>query len=105
MPTSVGENCAARAYGSAASPTSVRVTYRPNRSSSRCPSGRGPRRPGGAELSAGECGADWNFTAADVCIQELAVVPALSDWTGNHRNNCSNGNVIDHSGTSMPSGD
>ncbi len=41
---------------------------------------------------------NWNFTAADVCIQELAVVPALSDWTGNHRNNCSNGNVIDHSG-------
>ncbi|MFJ6573758.1 hypothetical protein ACIQNU_40835 [Streptomyces sp. NPDC091292] len=42
---------------------------------------------------------NWNFTAADVCIQELAVVPALSDWTGNHRNNCSNGNVIDHSGS------
>ncbi|WP_406059790.1 hypothetical protein OG462_21375 [Streptomyces sp. NBC_01077] len=41
---------------------------------------------------------NWNFTAADVCIQELAVVPALSDWTGNHENNCSNGNVIDHSG-------
>ncbi|MEU1861804.1 hypothetical protein [Streptomyces gardneri] len=41
---------------------------------------------------------NWNFTAADVCIQELAVVPALSDWTGNHKNNCSNGNVIDHSG-------
>ncbi|MDX3507020.1 MULTISPECIES: hypothetical protein [Streptomyces] len=41
---------------------------------------------------------NWNFTAADVCIQELAVVPAMSDWTGNHKNNCSNGNVIDHSG-------
>ncbi|MCX5442412.1 MULTISPECIES: hypothetical protein [unclassified Streptomyces] len=41
---------------------------------------------------------NWNFTAADVCMQELAVVPALSDWTGNHKNNCSNGNVIDHSG-------
>ncbi|MHC5904859.1 hypothetical protein ACVNF4_13280 [Streptomyces sp. S6] len=41
---------------------------------------------------------NWNFTAADVCIQELAVVPALSDWTGDHKNNCSNGNVIDHSG-------
>ncbi|GGR15382.1 hypothetical protein [Streptomyces roseolus] len=39
---------------------------------------------------------NWNFTAADVCVQELAVVPALSDWTGNHKNNCSNGNVIDH---------
>lgn len=22
----------------------------------------------------------------------------MSDWTGNHKNNCSNGNVIDHSG-------
>ncbi|WP_329379667.1 hypothetical protein OG625_13390 [Streptomyces sp. NBC_01351] len=40
---------------------------------------------------------NWNFTAADVCVQELAVVPALSDWTGNHKNNCSNGNVINHS--------
>lgn len=45
---------------------------------------------------------NWNFTAADVCIQELAVVPALSDWTGNHKNNCSNGNVIDHSGSGNP---
>ncbi|MFI8537501.1 hypothetical protein SAMN06272735_8619 [Streptomyces sp. TLI_55] len=42
---------------------------------------------------------NWNFTASDVCLQELAVVPALSDWTGNHQNNCSNGNVIDHSGS------
>ncbi|MFJ4439638.1 hypothetical protein [Streptomyces sp. NPDC088923] len=41
---------------------------------------------------------DWNFSAADVCIQELAVVPALSDWFGNHKNNCSNGNAVDHSG-------
>jgi hypothetical protein len=41
---------------------------------------------------------NWNFTAADVCIQELAVVPALSDWTGNHKNNCTNGNVLDHTG-------
>lgn len=48
---------------------------------------------------------NWNFTAADVCMQELAVVPALSDWTGNHKNNCSNGNVIDHSaGNRPPSG-
>ncbi len=47
---------------------------------------------------------NWNFTAADVCVQELAVVPALSDWTGNHRNNCSNGNVIDHSGTAARPG-
>ncbi|MFJ8209039.1 hypothetical protein [Streptomyces sp. NPDC096033] len=47
---------------------------------------------------------NWNFTAADVCIQELAVVPALSDWTGNHRNNCSDGNVIDHSGQGAQQG-
>ncbi|MDT9691051.1 hypothetical protein Q5762_22415 [Streptomyces sp. P9(2023)] len=46
---------------------------------------------------------NWNFTAGDVCIQELAVVPALSDWTGNHKNNCSNGNVIDPSGAGTPS--
>ncbi|MEU6883338.1 hypothetical protein [Streptomyces sp. NPDC046712] len=45
---------------------------------------------------------NWNFTAADVCIQELAVVPALSDWTGNHANNCPNSNVIDHSGAGQP---
>ncbi|MEV7522392.1 hypothetical protein [Streptomyces sp. NPDC091371] len=40
---------------------------------------------------------NWNFTAADVCLQEVAVVPALGDWVGDHANNCSNGNVIDHS--------
>ncbi|MBA9043531.1 MULTISPECIES: hypothetical protein [Streptomyces] len=47
---------------------------------------------------------NWNFTASDVCIQELAVVPALSDLTGNHKNNCSNGNVIDHSGSGTSGG-
>ncbi|WP_244199523.1 hypothetical protein [Amycolatopsis thailandensis] len=41
---------------------------------------------------------NWNFTAAAVCLQEVAVVPVLGDWVGNHVNNCSNGNVIDHSG-------
>ncbi|MFJ8043385.1 hypothetical protein ACIRBX_23100 [Kitasatospora sp. NPDC096147] len=40
---------------------------------------------------------NWNFTAAAVCLQELAVVPVLGDWVGDHVNNCSNGNVIDHS--------
>jgi hypothetical protein len=40
---------------------------------------------------------NWNFTAAAVCLQEVAVVPLLGDWTGDHVNNCSNGNVIDHS--------
>ncbi|MEU6988265.1 hypothetical protein ABZ946_33415 [Streptomyces sp. NPDC046324] len=39
---------------------------------------------------------NWNFTAAAVCLQEVAVVPVLGDWVGNHANNCTNGNVIDH---------
>ncbi|MET9607326.1 hypothetical protein ABZZ17_19960 [Streptomyces sp. NPDC006512] len=41
---------------------------------------------------------NWNFTAAAVCLQEVAVVPVLGDWVGDHANNCANGNVIDHSG-------
>lgn len=41
---------------------------------------------------------NWNYTAAAVCLQEVAVVPVLGDWVGDHVNNCSNGNVIDHSG-------
>ncbi|GAA2119366.1 hypothetical protein GCM10009759_67390 [Kitasatospora saccharophila] len=41
---------------------------------------------------------NWNFTAAAVCLAEVAVVPVLGDWVGDHVNNCSNGNVIDHSG-------
>ncbi|MEU3606241.1 hypothetical protein AB0E83_12415 [Streptomyces sp. NPDC035033] len=45
---------------------------------------------------------DWNFTAADVCLQELAVVPALSDQTGSHTDNCGNGNVIDHAAGALP---
>lgn len=44
--------------------------------------------------SFGSAPANSDFSASDVCLQELAVVPALSDWTGNHANNCSNGNVI-----------
>jgi hypothetical protein len=39
----------------------------------------------------------WNFTAAAVCLQEVAVVPVLGDYVSDHANNCSNGNVIDHS--------
>lgn len=39
---------------------------------------------------------NWNFTAAAVCLQEVAVVPVLGDYLGDHANNCSNGNVIDH---------
>ncbi|GAB2483084.1 hypothetical protein [Nocardiopsis aegyptia] len=41
---------------------------------------------------------NWNFTAEDVCLQELAVVPLLGEWVGDHVNNCSNGNVIDSGG-------
>ncbi|GAA3030925.1 hypothetical protein [Actinokineospora globicatena] len=41
---------------------------------------------------------NWNFTAAAVCLQEVAVVPVLGDYVSDHVNNCSNGNVIDHSG-------
>ncbi|WP_062351623.1 hypothetical protein [Herbidospora yilanensis] len=41
---------------------------------------------------------NWNFTAAAVCLQEVAVVPVLGNWVGDHLNNCSNGNVIDHTG-------
>ncbi|MBN0045065.1 hypothetical protein JS756_13270 [Streptomyces actuosus] len=39
---------------------------------------------------------NWNFTAAAVCFQELAAVPAASGWAGDHVNNCVNGNVVDH---------
>ncbi|MCG8924911.1 hypothetical protein [Lentzea sp. CC55] len=42
---------------------------------------------------------NWNFSAAAVCLQEVAVVPVLGDWVGDHVNNCSNGTVIDHSGS------
>ncbi|MGA5171182.1 MULTISPECIES: hypothetical protein [Streptomyces] len=41
---------------------------------------------------------NWNFTAAAVCLQEVAVVPVLGESAGDHANNCSTGNVIDHSG-------
>ncbi|MFD5830365.1 hypothetical protein [Lentzea sp. NPDC060358] len=42
---------------------------------------------------------NWNFVAAAVCLQEVAVVPVLGDYVSDHVNNCSNGNVIDHSGS------
>lgn len=41
---------------------------------------------------------NWNFVAAAVCLQEVAVVPVLGDYVSDHVNNCDNGNVIDHSG-------
>jgi hypothetical protein len=40
---------------------------------------------------------NWNFTAAAVCLAEVAVVPVLGDYVSDQINNCSNGNVIDHS--------
>ncbi|MFF8318941.1 hypothetical protein ACF06V_17445 [Streptomyces bobili] len=46
---------------------------------------------------------NWNFTAAAVCLQEVAVVPVLGDWVGDHVNNCSNGNVIDHASAAVRS--
>ncbi|MER6344963.1 hypothetical protein ACWC10_30555 [Streptomyces sp. NPDC001595] len=46
---------------------------------------------------------NWNFTAAAVCLMEVAVVPVLGDWVSDHTNNCSNGNVIDHTGTAVRS--
>lgn len=39
---------------------------------------------------------NWNFSAAAVCFQELAAVPVGGAWTGEAKNLCSNGNVIDH---------
>ncbi|MFJ4783541.1 hypothetical protein [Streptomyces sp. NPDC088794] len=39
---------------------------------------------------------NWNFTAAAVCLQEVAVVPVLGDWVGARTNNCTNGNAINH---------
>lgn len=40
---------------------------------------------------------NWNFTAAAVCFQELAVVPVGGPWVGDTVNHCVNGNVLDHS--------
>lgn len=45
-----------------------------------------------------DAASNWNFSAAAVCLQEVAVVPVLGDHVTDHANNCSNGNVIDHSG-------
>ncbi|MGW6022157.1 hypothetical protein [Streptomyces sp. NPDC055099] len=45
---------------------------------------------------------NWNFTAAAVCLQEVAVVPVLGDYVSDHKNNCSNGNVIDHAEAALP---
>ncbi|MFF8727886.1 hypothetical protein ACF073_15540 [Streptomyces sp. NPDC015171] len=41
---------------------------------------------------------NWNFTAADVCFQEMAVVPAVADYLSDY-NTCSNGNTTDPSGS------
>ncbi|MFE0645159.1 hypothetical protein ACFW2Y_26640 [Streptomyces sp. NPDC058877] len=39
---------------------------------------------------------NWNFSAAAVCLQELAVVPVGGAWTGDTVNHCADGNVLDH---------
>ncbi|MGW7052965.1 hypothetical protein [Streptomyces sp. NPDC054887] len=49
----------------------------------------------GSDFGGGVAANAWNFTAAAVCLQEVAVVPVLGDWTGDHARNCSIGNVID----------
>ncbi|WP_432033920.1 hypothetical protein [Streptomyces antibioticus] len=41
---------------------------------------------------------DWNFSAASVCFQELAVVPVGGAWNGSTVNHCVNGNVLNASG-------
>ncbi|MES9620626.1 hypothetical protein ACPCBX_25455 [Streptomyces tuirus] len=38
---------------------------------------------------------NWNFSAAAVCLQEVAVVPVLGDYASDHVSNCSLGNVVD----------
>ncbi|MGW3913483.1 hypothetical protein ACWEBX_18495 [Streptomyces sp. NPDC005070] len=39
---------------------------------------------------------NWNFSAASVCLQELAVVPVGGAWVGDALNHCVNGNVLNH---------
>lgn len=65
---------------------------------------RGPLAARGGvveSLSAWAAGANaannWNFSAAAVCFQELAVVPLGGDWLGNTVNQCVNGNVLNPS--------
>jgi len=41
---------------------------------------------------------NWNFTAAAVCFQELAVAPIVAPIVGESVHDCSNGNVLNHSG-------
>ncbi|MFF7472651.1 hypothetical protein [Streptomyces sp. NPDC008092] len=41
---------------------------------------------------------NWNFSAAAVCFQELAMVPVGGAWVGDTLNHCVNGNVLNHAG-------
>ncbi|WP_174855943.1 hypothetical protein [Streptomyces hyaluromycini] len=41
---------------------------------------------------------NWNFSAAAVYFQELAVVPVGGASAGDALNHCVNGNVLNHSG-------
>jgi hypothetical protein len=58
---------------------------------------------GGDFADAANAAGGWNFTAAAVCLQELAVVPALGDgdWVGAQQDKCSLGNVLDQAGTAL----
>ncbi|MFD7296726.1 hypothetical protein ACFV9W_25835 [Streptomyces sp. NPDC059897] len=38
---------------------------------------------------------NWNFSAASVCLQEVAVVPTGGASLGDVANHCVNGNVLD----------
>ncbi|MEU3057671.1 hypothetical protein [Streptomyces griseus] len=49
----------------------------------------------GAGLGGGaEAANNWNFAAAEVCPQELAIIPAMANYVSDEVNNCSNGNVV-----------
>ncbi|MFJ6775086.1 hypothetical protein ACIQOV_29695 [Kitasatospora sp. NPDC091257] len=41
---------------------------------------------------------NWNFTAAAVCLMEVAVVPVLGDHYLAHHDNCADGDIIDDLG-------
>ncbi|MFG2350299.1 hypothetical protein [Streptomyces phaeochromogenes] len=55
---------------------------------------RGPFRRSCNSGSGVDAANTWNFTAAATCVSEVAVVPALGDYSSDHVDNCTNGNVI-----------
>ncbi|KUN40465.1 hypothetical protein AQJ30_07415 [Streptomyces longwoodensis] len=58
----------------------------------------------GSDSGSVNAASNWNFTADAVCRQEVAVVPALGDYVSDDVNNCSNGNVIDHTAQHLAGG-